>query len=206
MDLLHTCGRKSVLVHVLRQTQESSETLGWTMQPVREASRPILDKIYYVHDGGREMSEKSSSSFSMQHDAKDEKHATRAMAMIGGGADEPRKVIVKVEHPEFSRIKQQLAVLRSGKTALEKIVSQALDAQASLKAKGPEKKETEEKVKTVVAEINDCLSELRAQIVIVAALKAKDSEKFEGVHEKSTALIASATAHSDGWKILRQEL
>lgn len=182
--------------------------MGWQPQPVRENARPLLDKIYYVHDLGRDLSEKSTSSFSMQHDAKDEKVASRAIAMIGSGSDQPtRKVVVKLERPEFQAIKQQLAVLKSGKTSLEKIVNQALDLQASLTAKNtPEKTELAEQVTQVVTGVNQCLSDLRGHIVKVSGLKAQDSDSFEGIKETSTQLIAAATAHNDGWKILKKQM
>lgn len=194
-------------VHVHGQAEESSESLGWQMMPVRENSRPLLDRIYYVHDFGREMSEKSSASFSMQHDAKDEKVASRAMTMIGSGSDyATRKVVVKVERPEFQEIKQQLGVLKSAKASLEKIVSQALDLQASLLAKNPEKTELAEKVTEVVAAINQNLTDLRGHIVKVSGLKAKDADSFEGIKEANARFIAAASAHNDGWKVLKQHL
>lgn len=182
--------------------QEASASLGFEFDVQKHASNSLLDKVFYRHDSGRVISQQTTNNMELRNDAKDNASVVKAVEVLGGG-EPSSKVVIKIENPEFATIKGHLNTLKSGKTALEKAQSQAKDLVALLQSKqDPDLQGRVDELQALIKIMSECLGEARGYLPGLAATKAKDD--LTGVVDKNARLIATVSAHVDGWKTMKK--
>lgn len=110
---------------------------------------------------------------------------------------------IKIENPLYQELQQQLNVVKSGKTQLEKLYSQALDLKVVLQQKACEDPLFDAKLKEY-GKSCDCLDSFLQQLRVFlykseALDQSCDSKLIIG---EATSLVDSCMAHCDGIKSL----
>ncbi len=184
---------------------ESEQRFGYKSETCPHASIPALDRFFYIFSEGTKKStiNKQDATWSGTADPAKMKAATVS------GSSSSTDVAIKLENPDYSKAQQFGNVLKAAKTTLEKFHTEALDLTEDLQVKVRKEKNTalEPKIvelKQATTAMGVFLQELRQQLSTVSALTMGDDCK--GLSPRLEEMVQEATAHQDGWKLMRKRL
>jgi hypothetical protein len=182
--------------------KQSEELNGYTSTTQEHADEPLLNLYFYIHSKGVKRTAGNEDAQTFDGTAQVTKQMAKSMAAIADGDG----VQLKYENEHVLKVKELGTVLNTAKVVLKKLLDQAADYLADLKAKKDSNTSAiRGEVEAALSEANDFLVDLRDKVAQAQVAELQPDEA-KPLAEAMQLLVQKGLVHTEGLKLKNRQM